>query len=189
MFPLEMRKMKWMPAQNRCVDCFFLLFMILTADQIQQEMKDNPVNEEKNKEEDKVFMQSYIPTTLDEVIDVERDTLIVEKGDGKKLVYADLLGAGVTTSMQNMNINDDSDEESEQDASDNDGSEDEEGSESEDDSDSEKARKPKGKKNEDKDEKRERKQKAKEEARERRKHKLPKAEKKRKIKVSSKKKK
>ncbi|KAI8085905.1 RIO1 family-domain-containing protein [Gilbertella persicaria] len=157
-------------------------------EKIQQDMITNP-NFEVNKAEDEIFMKSYIPTTLEEVIDVERDTLIVEQGKGKNLVYADLLGTGVTESVQQLNIQDkqESDQESEEE---HDSDEDisEEDSDSEDD-DKKKPRAPKGKKNEDKDDKRERKQKAKEEARERRKHKLPKAEKKRKIKTSSKKKK
>ncbi|KAI9253621.1 RIO1 family-domain-containing protein [Sporodiniella umbellata] len=155
-------------------------------EEIQEKMKTQP--EQNNKEEEEIFMRSYIPTTLDEVIDIERDTLIVEKGDAQKLVYADLLGAGVTSSMQKLDVNDESDKDDDS----NSGLEDSDGDDSEDedsDEDEDKPKKPRGKKNEDKDDKKERKKKAKEDARERRKHKLPKAEKKRKIKTSSKKKK
>jgi RIO kinase 1 len=156
-------------------------------------MNANP-NLEINTVEDEIFMKSYIPTTLEEVIDIDRDTLIVEQGEGNNLVYADLLGTGVTKSIQQLNIDDDSEEEENQKDSNEDNSEEEGDSEEDHDSDFDengerKPRLPRGKKNEDKDDKKERKQKTKEEARERRKHKLPKAEKKRKIKTSCKKKK
>ncbi|CEP13422.1 hypothetical protein [Parasitella parasitica] len=167
-------------------------------EKIQEEMKTNP-SLAINKAEDEIFMKSYIPSTLEEVIDIDRDTLIVEQGGGESLVYADLLGTGVTKSLQLLGIHDDEGDatsESEAAATDEDIEHDEsnsadEGSEddSEDDDGERKPRPPRGKKNEDKDDKKERKQKTKEEARERRKHKLPKAEKKRKIKTSSKKKK
>ncbi|CAO3653406.1 unnamed protein product [Mucor hiemalis] len=159
-------------------------------EQIQEEMNANP-NLEVNTVEDEIFMKSYIPTTLEEVIDIDRDTLIVEEGGGKNLVYADLLGTGVTASVQQMSVSDSEDEnnndENNSDSEEN--SEDDSGEDSEDEDGKRKPRTPKGKKNEDKDDKKDRKKKTKEEAREKRKHKLPKAEKKRKIKTSSKKKK
>ncbi|KAL0136219.1 RIO1-domain-containing protein, partial [Mucor lusitanicus] len=164
-------------------------------EKIQEEMNANP-SLEINSVEDEIFMKSYIPTTLEEVIDIDRDTLIVEQGDGKNLVYADLLGTGVTKSVQQLSIDDDDDDDkSEAEAAENSDSADNDDDDNDDDDDEEdsededgerKPKTPRGKKNEDKDDKKERKQKAKEEARERRKHKLPKAEKKRKIKTSSK---
>lgn len=158
-------------------------------EQIQEDMNANP-NLEINTIEDEIFMKSYIPTTLEEVIDIDRDTLIVEEGGGKNLVYADLLGTGVTTTIQQLDINDESEKEEEEEDQES-GSEDDEEEESgsEDENGERKPRIPRGKKNEDKDDKKDRKKKTKEEARERRKHKLPKAEKKRKIKTSCKKKK
>lgn len=39
--------------------------------------------EERNKLEEDIFKQSYIPQTLNEVIDAERDTLKVAAGQGK----------------------------------------------------------------------------------------------------------
>lgn len=157
---------------------------------IQEEMNANP-NLEINTIEDEIFMKSYIPTTLDEVIDIDRDTLIVEEGGGGNLVYADLLGTGVTKSMKQLEIESDQEEdESKSDDSDEDSNdEDNSDDDSEDENGERKPRVPRGKKNEDKDDKKDRKKKTKEEARERRKHKLPKAEKKRKIKTSCKKKK
>lgn len=176
----------------------WLISLSLTHTQIQEEMNANP-SLEINSVEDEIFMKSYIPTTLEEVIDIDRDTLIVEQGDGKNLVYADLLGTGVTKSVQQLSIDDDDDDDkSEAEAAENSDSADNDDDDNDDDDDEEdsededgerKPKTPRGKKNEDKDDKKERKQKAKEEARERRKHKLPKAEKKRKIKTSSKKKK
>ena len=163
-------------------------------EQIQEEMNANP-NLEINTAEDEIFMKSYIPTTLEEVIDIDRDTLIVEEGGGKNLVYADLLGTGVTASVQKLSISDSEEEEEVKKSNSDDNSDDDSDEEGDSDEDSEdengerKPRTPKGKKNEDKDDKKDRKKKTKEEARERRKHKLPKAEKKRKIKTSSKKKK
>ncbi|KAI8373755.1 RIO1 family-domain-containing protein [Blakeslea trispora] len=153
-------------------------------EKIQEEMQANPHVD--NKIEDDIFMKSYIPTTLEEVIDIERDTLIVEQGKAKDLVYADLLGTGV----QQLHIQEEEEEEEEEEEdNEEDNEEEDSGSDDDDDDNEDRKKTPKGKKNEDKDEKKERKQKAKEEARERRKHKLPKAEKKRKIKTSSKKKK
>ncbi|KAI8148250.1 RIO1 family-domain-containing protein [Fennellomyces sp. T-0311] len=149
-------------------------------EEIQAKMNSEP-EKERNKIEEEVFMKSYIPQTLEEVVDAERDTLRVAEGKGKNLVYANLLGdsnfqasASVESAKDQVaDLRIDSDSEDE-DSSDED-SEDEENT-------------PRGKRFEDKDAKKERKQKAKEEARERRKQKLPKSEKKRKIKNSKKRK-
>ncbi|KAI8885561.1 Serine/threonine-protein kinase Rio1 [Backusella circina FSU 941] len=161
-------------------------------EEIQAKMNENP-EAEINSAEDQIFLKSYIPTTLDEVIDIERDTLIVEKGEAKNLVYADLLGTGVTSSVQRLQLSDDDEsvQNDEPSSEENQSDSEEEGSDDDsDDSDDSDDRKKASrcKKDEDKDDKKERKKKAKEEAREKRKHKLPKAEKKRKIKTSRKKK-
>ncbi|KZT23450.1 RIO1-domain-containing protein [Neolentinus lepideus HHB14362 ss-1] len=42
--------------------------------------------------EDAVFMQSWIPRTLTEVKDPERDLDILNRGEGDKLIYADTIG-------------------------------------------------------------------------------------------------
>jgi RIO kinase 1 len=42
--------------------------------------------------EDSIFMQSYIPRTLNEVYDPERDVEKLKKGEGKGLIYADMIG-------------------------------------------------------------------------------------------------
>ncbi|KAI8979913.1 hypothetical protein BDB01DRAFT_843923 [Pilobolus umbonatus] len=141
---------------------------------IQDAMNANP-NKEINTLEDEIFMKSYIPSTLEEVIDIDRDTLLIEQGKGQNLVYAELLGKDVTAKLQQLHVDEDSE------------NSDEGESESESDSDSDRDT-SRGRKNETKEDKKDRKKKVKEEARERRKNKLPKAEKKRKIKTSRKKK-
>ncbi|KAI8337063.1 RIO1 family-domain-containing protein [Chlamydoabsidia padenii] len=184
-------------------------------EKIQIKMNADPEKERNTREED-IFMKSYIPQTLNEVIDVERDTLLIAEGEGKGLVYSNLLGQSnfaspkpsedtpkvdLTPSIEKLTVNDnittndkldDLVDNDENDDDDDDDDDDDSDDSDDDDSDDEKGRtkkQPKGKKNEDKDSKKERKQKAKEEAREKRKTKLPKAEKKRKIKTSRNKKK
>lgn len=48
--------------------------------------------------EDSVFMRSYIPRSLNEVYDPERDVEAVLRGDGKQLIYADSIGLVDTSS-------------------------------------------------------------------------------------------
>ncbi|KAI9015721.1 RIO1 family-domain-containing protein [Phycomyces nitens] len=60
-------------------------------EKIQVKMNSEP-EKERNTLEEEIFMRSYIPQTLEEVIDVERDTLLIAEGEGKDLVYANLLG-------------------------------------------------------------------------------------------------
>jgi RIO kinase 1 len=42
--------------------------------------------------EDLVFMRSYIPRTLNEVYDPERDVEALKRGGGRRLIYADTIG-------------------------------------------------------------------------------------------------
>lgn len=42
--------------------------------------------------EDSIFLQSYIPRTLNEVYDPERDVEALKNGEGKGLIYADTIG-------------------------------------------------------------------------------------------------
>lgn len=128
-----------------------------------------------------VFRQQYIPQTLEQVYDVERDAEKIRDGAGADLVYSDLLASGKAKPA------DDANEES--DAS---GGVSVSGSESGD-SDEERdpfeKKQPRGKRFEDKDSKREHKQKVKEEKRDARSKKMPKHLKKRLVTSSSKKKK
>lgn len=129
-----------------------------------------------------VFRQQYIPQTLEQVYDIERDVEKVNAGEGSDLVYQDLL-AGKPAPKDT-----DGDEQSDSDVSGGvsvSGSE----SESEDEKDPFAAKAPRGKRFEDKDAKREHKQKVKEEKRDQRAKKMPKHMKKRMISSSSRKKK
>ncbi|KAJ9211913.1 hypothetical protein DTO166G4_6441 [Paecilomyces variotii] len=130
-----------------------------------------------------VFRQQYIPQTLEQVYDVERDAEKLRTGEGDDLVYRDLLA-------QKKNTSDDiaadvkSDEQSDQS-----GGVSVSGSES--DSDGEldpfEKKQPRGKRFEDKDAKREHKRQVKEEKREQRAKKMPKHLKKKLVSQSSKK--
>lgn len=188
----------------------FELTQIDLLAQIEAKMNAEP-EKERNKVEEEIFMNSYIPQTLNDVFDAERDTQRVAEGEAKDLVYAKLLGDSNFThpssttdaeqAMRQLSLNpaeqqqqqmqskkktlsNDSDM-SLSDSSDEDEDEDDEDSGSEDEDED---GRPRGKRFEDRDAKKERKRQAKEEARERRKQKLPKAEKKKKIKNSRKRK-
>ncbi|KAL5361097.1 RIO1 family-domain-containing protein [Aspergillus floccosus] len=126
-----------------------------------------------------VFRQQYIPQTLEQVYDIERDAEKVRAGEGEDLVYRDLLASKKAASQD-----DESDNESDVSRG---VSAEESGSEDEDDPFAKKQ--PRGKRFEDKDSKREHKQKVKEEKREKRASKMPKHMKKRLVSSSSRKKK
>ncbi|EAU38157.1 serine/threonine-protein kinase RIO1 [Aspergillus terreus NIH2624] len=126
-----------------------------------------------------VFRQQYIPQTLEQVYDIERDAEKVRAGEGEDLVYRDLLASKKAASQD-----DESDNESDVSGG---ASVEESGSEDEDDPFAKKQ--PRGKRFEDKDSKREHKQKVKEEKREKRANKMPKHMKKRLVSSSSRKKK
>ncbi|CUA68752.1 RIO kinase 1 [Rhizoctonia solani] len=137
-----------------------------------------------NKQDDAVFLQSYIPRTLNDVYDPERDIERLQRGEGKDLIYGDLTGVvRINEGMKGLAVK-------ETNGDDHDDPEDAEQvtDSSEEDGEGEgvnfAAKKARGKRHEDKDAKKERKKAAKEEAREKRKHKMPKAEKKRRIKTT-----
>ncbi|GIZ45665.1 hypothetical protein CKM354_000882200 [Cercospora kikuchii] len=128
--------------------------------------------------DDEVFRQQYIPQTLREVYDIERDAEVINKGEGDGLVYQDLLADKTVKNGA------DHSESSEQDDEDDD-------ADSEDDSGSQVSESafdkgpPRGKKHEDKEAKKAHKQAVKEEKREKRKEKIPKHVKKKMISSSS----
>jgi RIO kinase 1 len=159
--------------------------------------------EEEAAHEDKVFMQSYIPRTLNEVYDPERD--VVALVSGKTLIYTDNIGIvppNEGTQEKEPQVRFQSDTQLEDDVD----NESESGSDEEgDEKDGHEDRKPRGHRHEDRDAKKvtflhisfgaipliatnghkERKKVVKAEAREKRKSKIPKAEKKRKIKATA----
>ncbi|KAJ6155172.1 hypothetical protein N7470_005738 [Penicillium chermesinum] len=128
-----------------------------------------------------VFRQQYIPQTLEQVYDVERDAERIRDGTGDSLVYSDLLADTKAKTAHD-------DEESGSDAS---GGVSVSGEESggEEEKDPFAPKQPRGKRFEDKDAKRDHKQKVKEEKREQRANKMPKHLKKKLVSSSSKKKK
>jgi len=142
--------------------------------------------------DERVFRQAYIPKSLFEVVDPERDTDLVQEGGKDDLIYAKLLDVQEKKS-QAPETSSNADEEQSEDSGD------ERETDEEDEESEEEVDKPRGKRHEDKDAKKvppsiefssnckERKQKVKEEARERRKNKIPKAEKKRKVKLTARK--
>ncbi|KAJ5809623.1 uncharacterized protein N7503_001841 [Penicillium pulvis] len=139
------------------------------------------VTEESEEVDTAVFRQQYIPQTLEQVYDVERDAEKVHAGTGTDLVYKDLLATGKKPA--------DEEDESESEGS---GGVSVSGSES-DDEEEEKdpfaPKPPRGKRFEDKDAKREHKAKVKEEKRDQRSKKMPKHLKKKLVSTSARKKK
>ncbi|CCU82134.1 Serine/threonine-protein kinase RIO1 [Blumeria hordei DH14] len=124
----------------------------------------------RHKVDTEVFRQQYIPQTLEQVYDFERDAEKVAKGEKEELVYQSLLAETTDISLRNKEngITDKDDDENENSNSSSENSTDED-----DESRFEKGT-PRGKRFEDKDSKREHKKAVKEEMREKRKNKLPK---------------
>ncbi|CAG8972989.1 hypothetical protein HYALB_00007835 [Hymenoscyphus albidus] len=118
--------------------------------------------------DNQVFRQQYIPQTLEQVYDVERDAEKVGRGQKDDLVYRSLLADKVPMSSGN-----EADGEDTMGGSSSQGSGDEDGSDTDDESRFEKGT-PRGKRFEDKDAKRDHKKAVKEEKREKRKDKIPK---------------
>ncbi len=118
--------------------------------------------------DNEVFRNQYIPQTLEQVYDIERDAEKVSKGGQDSLVYKNLLADKIVPSVDEASTNGDAD-------ADHDGtsSDEHESSDTDDESRFEKGT-PRGKRFEDKDAKREHKKAVKEGKREKRKEKLPK---------------
>nr|XP_019045378.1 Atypical/RIO/RIO1 protein kinase [Kwoniella bestiolae CBS 10118]OCF24308.1 Atypical/RIO/RIO1 protein kinase [Kwoniella bestiolae CBS 10118] len=129
-----------------------------------------------NKTDDAVFMSSYIPRTLAEVYDPERDVDLLKRGGGDDLIYAGITGLKLAEKTERKEVKEVRFE---------DAPAEEEVAESNWEAEDE-PHKPRGFRHEDKDAKKERKKALKEENREKRKNKMPKAEKQRLIKKSQK---
>jgi len=150
-----------------------------TIDRLMAERSDEDDDETAEQEVDTaVFRKQYIPQTLDQVYDAERDSKQMEEGDGSTLIYKDLLadkvvqepkldinkqGSEVDSDVGSSAASDDSDHFSEGDQT------------------------PRGKRFQDKDAKKEHKKQVKEEKREKRKEKMPKHVKKKLISQSARK--
>jgi RIO kinase 1 len=133
--------------------------------------------------DNEVFRQQYIPQTLQQVYDIERDAEKLRKGEGGELVYQGLLADGGAQ----KDTQDDASQAGESDAAhdavekDDDASSDESGSED----DPFGPKQPRGKRFEDKEEKKAHKLAVKEEKKEKRKEKMPKHIKKKLVSQSS----
>lgn len=67
-------------------------------------------DEEAEEVDTAVFRQQYLPTTLDQVYDIERDVDLIQQGQGENLVYKDLLATpGNKTQQQSKDEDSDSD--------------------------------------------------------------------------------
>ncbi|KAM0345779.1 hypothetical protein ACHAPU_006132 [Fusarium lateritium] len=158
-----------------------------TAIELLYENRGDVTNEDNAAEQEvdnEVFRNQYIPQTLEQVYDIEKDAQKVGKGEGNDLVYSNLLADQVISGKKT-----DGDDGEEGSASD---SDDDGASLSDDDShdeaDFEKGT-PRGRRFEDKDEKKAHKQAVKEAKREKRKDKMPKHLKKKIVASSSRRKK
>ncbi|PLW53840.1 hypothetical protein PCANC_03569 [Puccinia coronata f. sp. avenae] len=165
------------------------------GDGIDQTISSIPGSEhhEENDNDEAVFRHAYIPRTLNEVYDAERDVEKLRKGEGKQLIYASLTGLAPSP-QQKLPSNQtqplkEKYQEDEVDAShSSSGSEPDVDQSDEHMSEEDPAlfdSKPRGHRFEPKDEKKERKQLVKEQQRDRRKQKIPKSTKKRLVAKSS----
>ncbi|KAI1406639.1 Serine/threonine-protein kinase Rio1 [Hypoxylon fuscum] len=128
--------------------------------------------------DNEVFRNQYIPQTLEQVYDIEKDAQTIGEGEGDKLVYRNLLADQVVskTAAETTSSGDESDEGAALDSDD----------DSDDESKFEKGT-PRGKRFQDKEEKKQRKHAVKEAKAEKRKEKMPKHLKKRLIATTSRK--
>ncbi|TGZ82993.1 Serine/threonine-protein kinase Rio1 [Ascodesmis nigricans] len=156
------------------------LFEFLTERAIEEDWAEERILEELAKIEkggeteadEEVFRQTYIPRTLEDVYDYERDAEKVGRGEGSQLIYRDLLanqGAAKEKEEEEEEEEDEAEDEEES------GDEDEESDEERE----WKEKTPRGKKHEDRDAKKAHKKEVKEAKREKRKTKMPKNMKKR----------
>lgn len=121
-----------------------------------QENEEDQTQSQAKQSDDKVFMQSYIPRTLNEVYDPERDVDLVNQGTGQSLIYSDVIGVvGASEGLKKVRINepvkslnkDGRDEKSSESASEGTGSE----SQEDDQDERYKERQPRGHRSEDKE--------------------------------------
>ncbi|MCJ1427550.1 protein kinase rio1 [Sticta canariensis] len=159
--------------------------MEMAIEELFEKQADIEENDVANAEvENEVFRNQYIPQTLEQVYDVERDAEEVGKGGGQELVYRDLLANKVSLTAPSvpgeytLNFG----EKSNEDSTDSSASE---GNNSEDESDVFAKKTPRGKRFEDKDAKKDHKKQVKEEKRVQREKKIPKHVKKKMISMSA----
>lgn len=147
--------------------------MVLILERLYEERIDEEQLEEEAEVDTEVFRNQYIPQTLEQVYDVERDVDQVGKGGQEDLVYRDLLADKVISKV-NQNHDMAPDTPAQADDAQSQSSSEEGGSQGEESTDPSAPRKPRGKRFEDKDAKKDHKKQVKEEKREKREHKMPK---------------
>lgn len=64
--------------------------------------------------EDAVFMASYIPRTLGEVYDPERDTGLLNAGQGSELIYSEIVGLDTKKTEERDQVDDETAQEEEE---------------------------------------------------------------------------
>ncbi|KAL8951825.1 MAG: hypothetical protein Q9183_007433, partial [Haloplaca sp. 2 TL-2023] len=141
-----------------------------------EERQDEDQHDDAAEVDTEVFRNQYIPQTLEQVYDVERDVDQIGKGGQDDLVYRDLLADKVISeAAQQADTNGvDSARTGENDTQSNQGSDAGSPTQEEDDSDAFSKKQPRGKRFEDKETKKDHKKQVKEEKREKREHKMPK---------------
>ncbi|KAL9025123.1 MAG: hypothetical protein Q9196_006005 [Gyalolechia fulgens] len=147
--------------------------MVVILQKLYEERTDDEQAEEEHKVDREVFRNQYIPQTLEQVYDVERDVEQIGKGYQEDLVYRDLLADKVMSKASPKNDmppsshgkSDDEDAQSQRS-----GHRSPNGEES----DTFAQKQPRGKRFEDKEVKKDHKKQVKEEKREKREHKMPK---------------
>ncbi|KAI4180355.1 MAG: hypothetical protein L6R41_007285 [Letrouitia leprolyta] len=148
--------------------------MAVTIQRLYEEQIDDNQAENEQKVDTEVFRNQYIPQTLEQVYDVERDVDQVGKGGQEDLVYRDLLAEKVISQVSQEHDDtstgmDGDDNEADAQSQNSNHSQD-----NDEDSDPFAQRQPRGKRFEDKDVKKDHKKQVKEEKREKREHKMPK---------------
>ncbi|KAA1087428.1 protein kinase rio1 [Puccinia graminis f. sp. tritici] len=157
------------------------------------EATSNLDQEQANSNDEAVFRHAYIPRTLNEVYDAERDVEKLRKGEGKQLIYASLTGLAPSSQqkIQPKESHPLKTDHPRDETSDGDGSSDSESGADQSDRDSDEQdpslfdSKPRGHRFEPKEAKKERKLLVKEQQRDKRKQKIPKGTKKRLVAKSS----
>ncbi|KAL8932026.1 MAG: hypothetical protein Q9216_006992 [Gyalolechia sp. 2 TL-2023] len=147
--------------------------MAVVLQRLYEERIDEEQANEEGKVDTEVFRNQYIPQTLEQVYDVERDVEQVGKGGQDDLIYRDLLAdkviSDVAREQDNTSPNTDpnnEDADAQNERSDH--------SQADEDSDAFAQKQPRGKRFEDKEVKKDHKKQVKEEKREKREHKMPK---------------
>ncbi|KAI5307266.1 protein kinase rio1 [Ascosphaera pollenicola] len=135
------------------------------------EAREEVEDEEAEEVDTAVFRQQYLPTTLEQVYDIERDTDLIQKGQGENLVYKDLLA---TPGNKAQGDEEDSESDGGVGLSDSEEDLDEASGEESKIHPKDQMKAPRGKRFEDKESKKAHKQAVKEEKKEKRAHKMPK---------------